>query len=125
MRVLATTLTNAQKQALVDLLVLGMYADHRLASAEDDYLQRLLDTFQFSSDYERQGFVDAAFTRASRRSQSPEAIRSYVAQLAANFLSTQEGQIVYDTLEELVTSDGGPTAEERQMLSAVKQAFEL
>jgi uncharacterized tellurite resistance protein B-like protein len=34
-----------QSQALMDLLVLGMYADHNLDSAEDACMQRLLDRF--------------------------------------------------------------------------------
>ena len=61
-----TELSEGQKQALMDLLVLGMYADHNLSSAEDACVQRLLAQFKFPSEYDRQQFSDAAFTRASR-----------------------------------------------------------
>src|SRR5690242_8559003 len=80
-----TGLTQEQKQALLDLLIIGMYADHNLASAEDERVRRLLDTFKFPSEYERDKFSDAAFTRASRQSGSPEAIRAYVGQIAGHF----------------------------------------
>ena len=62
--------TAGQRQALMDLLVLGMYADRNLASAEDVCVQRLLASFNFQSDSERDAFSDAAFTRASRHSNS-------------------------------------------------------
>jgi len=44
-----TEFTQEQKQALFDLLVVGMYADCNLASAEDDRGQKVLDAFQFGS----------------------------------------------------------------------------
>ena len=77
-----TGFSQEQKQALFDSLIVGMYADHNLVSAEDDRIQKVLDAFQFQSDYERQAFSDAAFTRASRQAGSPEAIRAYVTQIA-------------------------------------------
>jgi uncharacterized tellurite resistance protein B-like protein len=118
-------LSDSQKQALMDLLVLGMYADHNLSSAEDACAQRLLDAFQFSSDYERQSFCDAAFTRASRYTNSPESIRAYVTQLAANFSNAKLRREVYDQLDDLLTSDGRITSEESQLLTVVKEVFQL
>src|SRR5438874_2969677 len=118
-------LTDAQKKALMDLLIVGMYADHSLASAEDASVQRLLDTFQFQSDYDRQSFSDAAFTRASRHATSPEAIRAYVTQLAVNFPAREMRQNAYDILENLLTSDGRTTSEESQLLSVAKKVFQL
>src|SRR5579863_7237134 len=52
-----------QKQALLDLLILGMYADHKLTSNKDARIDQLVDSFTFPSDYERDQFSDAAFTR--------------------------------------------------------------
>lgn len=120
-----TGFTDKQKQALLDLLVLGMYADHNLASAEDACVKRLLDSFQFASDYERDSFSDASFTRTSRHTESPDAIRAYVAQLAPNFPTREVRQSVYDALNDLLTSDGRVTTEESQLLAALKAAFQL
>jgi hypothetical protein len=125
MRVVTAALTESEKEALVDLLVLGMYADHKLESVEDDYLEELLDTFQFSSDYERQTFADAAFTRASRHADSLEAIRKYVVELSKCFSSSETRRGVYETLDELLTRSGFLSAEENQMLSVVREAFGL
>ncbi len=120
-----TDLTTDQKRALMDLLVLGMYADRNLASAEDACVQRLLESFQFASSSERDNFSDAAFTRTSKHTDSPDAVRAYVAELAKQFSTPELRQAVYDRLNELLTSDGRVTAEESQLLSALKTAFGL
>jgi hypothetical protein len=120
-----TSFTQEQKQALLDLLIIGMYADHKLASAEDERIQQLLEAFKFPSDYERNSFSDAAFTRASRQSGSPEAIRSYVSQIASHFPTREIRRGAYDILEELLTSDGSISAEESKLLAATKDVFEL
>ncbi len=103
-----TGFTPEQKQALLDLLIIGMYADHNLASAEDSRIEELLAAFNFSSDYDRQEFSDGAFTRVSRESASPDAIRAFP-----------------DILNDLITSDGHVTSEESKLLSVSRELFEL
>jgi len=117
--------TQEQKQALLDLLIIGMYADHNLASAEDARVEELLDTFSFPSDYERDRFSDAAFTRASRQSGSPEAIRAYVSQVAGHFPTPEIRMRALDILDDLLTSDGRVTSEESKLLSATREVFRL
>jgi uncharacterized tellurite resistance protein B-like protein len=117
--------TDIQSQALMDLLILGMYADHNLASAEDSCVQRFLDRFQFQSDYDRQRFSDAAFTRVSRNTGSLEAIRANAIELAKNFTAADARRSAYDMLDDLLTSDGRVTSEESKLLAVVKEAFQL
>jgi hypothetical protein len=120
-----TDFSKEQKAALMDLLILGMYADRNLASAEDACVQRLLDSFQFPSESERDNFSDAAFTRTTRHTVSAEAVRVYVDELATRFNSFETRQLVFTRLNELLTSDGRVTTEESHLLAAVKSAFRL
>jgi len=120
-----TGFTQEQKQALLDLLIIGMYADHNLASAEDARIDELLATFQFPSDYERQMFSDAAFTRVSRETASPATIRASVAELAKHFPSREIRRRAYDILDDLITSDSRVTSEESQLLSVTRELFEF
>ena len=120
-----TGFTQEQKQSLLDLLIIGMYADHNLASAEEAEIDQLLDTFTFPSDYERDKFSDAAFTRASRQSGSPEAIRAYVSQIAIHFPTREIRRRAYDILDDLLTSDGKVTSEESKLLTAARDIFQL
>ncbi len=117
--------TQEQKQALLDLLIVGIYADHNLASAEDDRIEQVLDAFQFKTEYDRQKFSDAAFTRARGQSGWPEAIRAYVTELAGHFPKTDMRRRVYEILDDLLTSDGRVTSEESQLLSATREVFQL
>lgn len=117
--------TEPQKQALLDLLVVGMYADHKLTKAEEDCIQRLLDSFELPSTYDRQKAADAAFTRVRPHTASPESIRAYVAQLAGYFPARVAQQSAYRTLETLLTSDGLVTNEENQLLALVREVFGL
>lgn len=114
-----------QKQALLDLLLLGMYADHNLASSEDERVEELLETFKFSSDYERDQFSDAAFTRARQKSDSPEKMQAYVGELVKHFPSDKLRREAYDLLDDLLTSDGRVSSEESKLLSTVKDVFKL
>jgi hypothetical protein len=120
-----TDFTAEQKQAVMDLLILGMYADRNLASAKDACVQKLLDSFQFQTGFERDQFSDAAFTRTTRHTGSPDAVRAYVNDLAKRFPNPELRQTVYNRLNELLTIDGRVTTEESQLLSAVKAAFQL
>ena len=45
-----TGFTDQQKQTLLDLLVIGMYADGNLAEAEEAKIEDVLDTIKFPSE---------------------------------------------------------------------------
>jgi len=114
-----------QKKALVDLLIVGMYADRSLSSAEDERVVKLLDSFSFTSDYERQQFSDAAFTRASRQKYSPEDMLAFVGKLAVHFPERNIRKQAHDILEDLITSDGHITSDESELLAATREVFQL
>jgi len=64
-------LTEQQKQALLDLTMLAMYADAHLASAEDQRVVRLLGLMGFATDYDREKHYDTSVSRVGRHSQTP------------------------------------------------------
>ena len=120
-----TGFTQEQKQALLDLLIVGMYADHNLASAEDERVEQLLDTMSFPSDFERNKYSDATFSRVSRQSGSPESIHAFVGQVASHFPTLEIRRRAYNILDDLLTSDGKVTSEESQLLAATRDVFQL
>ena len=66
-------LTESQRRALLDLLILAMYADGHLDLGEDARLQRLLTSMGVDTEYDRDRELAApslapAFTAASTRS---------------------------------------------------------
>src|SRR4051812_47525028 len=97
--------TDLQKRALFDLLVLGMYADGNLDLIEDEKARRVLDAIEFSSDGERQRFMDDSFTRARKHGASIEASRRYVVSIAKHFPTLEVRRQAYSALEDSLSSD--------------------
>src|SRR2546426_4414219 len=120
-----SSLSEPQRQALLDLLVLGMYSDDNLTMAEDAVVQSLLDTFQFDSDYSRNRYLDASIARVREKTQTTDSERAYAVSLAQNFDSPEDQRTVYETLERLLASDDGVSAKESRLLSVVKEVFKM
>ena len=119
-----TELTDQQKQSVVDLLVLGMYADANLDLIEDEKARRVLDSIQFS-DSARQYFLDASFARARKHGASPELARKYVAEIGKNFPTKALRSQVHAALEDSLSSDNRLADRERELLAMVAEEFKL
>jgi len=120
-----TALSDRQKQALVDLLTLGMYADGNLDLIEDEKAQYVLDAIQFPSDSARQYFIDSSFARARKHGASPESAKNYVAEIGKVFPSKEVRREVYSTLEDSLSSDNKLADRERELLVMVTEEFGL
>ena len=118
-------LTDQQKQALVDLLTLGMYADGNLDLIEDEKAQRVLDDIQFSSDSARQYFLDASFARARKHGASAKTTRAYISKIAKAFPTSAMRRQMYTALEESLTSDHNLANKEKELLVVVSEEFKL
>jgi uncharacterized tellurite resistance protein B-like protein len=114
-----------QKQTLLDLLIIGMYADGNLADAEDAKIEGVLNAIEFSSESVRDQFIDASFTRARQHLGSPQSTREFVADIARHFPTPEIRQKVYADLEELLSSDNKVVDKESQLLTIVKEEFQL
>jgi hypothetical protein len=117
--------TDQHKQALLDLLVAGMYADGRLASAEDQRLEQLLGTIKFPSQSARDQFLNASITRVRSRAGSPASVRTLVAEIAKGFSTPDLRRQACDALASLLASDKEVAEKENQLLAVVKEEFKL
>ena len=120
-----TGFTDEQKRALVDLLVLGMYADGNLDLIEDEKARRVLDTIQFPLDSDRQYFLDASFARARKNNASPEAVRTFVAGIAKIIPAPAMRREVYNVLEDSLSSDNKIAETETKLLTIITEEFNL
>jgi|ERR1017187_10555091 uncharacterized tellurite resistance protein B-like protein len=120
-----TGFDDQQKQTLLDLLIIGMYADGNLADAEDAKIEAVLAAINFSSESVRDQFIDASFNRARQHLDSPQSTRGFVAEIARHFPTPDIRQKAYDDLEELLSSDNNIVEKESQLLAIVKEEFKL
>jgi hypothetical protein len=117
--------TDQQKQTLLDLLVMGMYADGNLADVEDRKIEGVLMTIKFPSENERKIFIDASITRARQHIGSPQSTRDFVAEIAKHFPTPDIRRKACNDLEELLSSDNKIVDKENQLLAIVKDEFKL
>ena len=112
-----------EQEALLDLLILGMYSDGHLASAEDARIQKLTESLDLPGEYGRQQFLDAAFNRARQR-PGGIAAREGIAAMGAAFSSPAHRQQACAALAELLGSDQEITESEREFLHSVRTVFD-
>ena len=118
-------LNDAQKKALFDLLVLGMYADGNLDLIEDEKAKRVLETVSFPSETEKKFFMDGSFVRARKHGASQEGMRRYIASIARHFPTLEIRRQVYNTLEDSLSSDNKIADAESKLLIIVSEEFKL
>jgi uncharacterized tellurite resistance protein B-like protein len=116
-------LTAQQRQALIDLLILAMYADGHLDLGEDARIERVLTAMGFGTEYDRGKQLDEAITRLREYSQNPQVARSRAMQLAQSFTEPEHRRGLYQLLEQQVNSDTSVVPAEHEFLSAIRTAL--
>ncbi|MBI2928273.1 MAG: TerB family tellurite resistance protein [Verrucomicrobia bacterium] len=120
-----TAFTSQERPAFLDLLVLAMYADGHLASAEAERVQRTLASFGLETDDERNRLLDAAVTRVRQNAGTREEARSLAVRLAGTFASPDAKQAVYHALAELIASDSSVSEAEKGFLSVIREVLRV
>jgi len=120
-----TDLSEGQREALLDLVMLAMYADGHLTSVEDARVERLLSSMGYTEVYDQQRQFDNSVTRVRQYSESPERALAQAATLAKTFVSREHRRLIYALLEELISSDAHITAVESKFLETVRAMFRL
>jgi hypothetical protein len=120
-----TGFNDTQKQTLLDLLVIGMYANGNLTDAKETKIEEVSEAVNFASDSERERFMDASFTRARQHLGSPQLTREFVADIAGHFPTPDIRQKAYDDLADLLSTDSKGVDKDNQLLAVVKEAFKL
>src|SRR6185369_6809006 len=118
-------LTEQQRQALLDLLILAMYSDGHLDLVEDARLERLLETMGVATEYDRGRLLDASVTRLRDYSQNAELARKRAVELARSFTDPEQRRGLYQILEQQISSDNTVVPAEHEFLSAIRQALQL
>ena len=115
----------AQQRALLDLLILAMYADGQLTTVEDEQLQKLLTAFGHTEEFNRQREFDAAVTRVRPFVQSIQKAKEQALLLAEAFTSRSQQKQVYQAVQQIMTSDQHVSSWESTLLSELGLKFRM
>jgi hypothetical protein len=99
------SLNQSQREALLNLLALGMYADNHLSLKEDEALVAGLDALDWESGVGRTMFLDSAVTRASQADTDGK-VETYLADCAKAFDSTESKRAALECLTRFLHTDG-------------------
>lgn len=115
----------AQQRALLDLLILAMYADGNLSVWEEAWLQELMAHMGFEEESARQREFDAAVARIRPAITNIEQARDHALLLADAFTERSQQQKVYAAVQWTIGSDGHVSTWETMLLSELRSKFRL
>ena len=120
-----STFSAVQQQALFDLLILAIYADKKVSSADDQDLQQLLIAMGHTNEMDRQREFDAAVARILPSTKSVQTAKKLALGLAEAFTDRQQHKQVYAMVQAKLSSDHHVTAWESTLLSELRLKFRV
>jgi hypothetical protein len=116
-------LNDAQARALLELLVLGMYADGHLAGSEELRLHAFLLRQGLTEEDDRRTRIGDAIGRVSRHTGSAGEREKFLTALTAAFPDELSRGLALSLVEDLFVADNALGEREEQLLVRMRQAF--
>lgn len=120
----APNLDALQSEGLLDLLILGMYADGHLAISEDERMHEFLKQQGATNVEDRLRLIGEGVTRVGRHAGNDVTRPQYVAHLAGRFTRSAEKNLALAVLERLLCVDETFATREERFWNEVKAVFE-
>ena len=118
----AESFTQQQREALLDLLLLGMYADNMLSMAENQFLDDEMEELVWDSPTSPSAYLSAAIHRVRTAEEDIEKRNALLQSIKERFGDVHGKQGALLVLKDLLASDG--TAEQEQkFLTEIQQIF--
>ncbi|MEM1202711.1 MAG: hypothetical protein AAGN66_05735 [Acidobacteriota bacterium] len=119
------TLAQAQREALVDLLVWTMYVDRHLALAERDTIEGHTRDLPWDAVTPLPTFLEAAVTRARDVLEDDNLAGEYLDGISHRLGTAEARRRALVACHELIASDGRLTEGEARHVKRVERRFEL
>ncbi len=118
----AESFTQPQREALLDLLLLGMYADNMLSMAENQFLDDEMEELVWDSPTSPGAYLSAAIHRVRTAEEDIEKRNALLQSIKERFGDVHGKQGALLVLKDLLASDG--TAEQEQtFLTEIQRMF--
>ncbi|MEM9158682.1 MAG: hypothetical protein AAGB46_06495 [Verrucomicrobiota bacterium] len=114
--------TQPQREALINLLTLAMYADSHLSLSEQQAIDAHIEKLYWNSDASVEAFSNRSITRARDARNNDELKQDYLSDIADQ-LGDAKGK-AYEICKSVLASDGH-AEEEAAFLSSVKTVFKI
>lgn len=115
-------MTQAQREAILELTVLAIFADSHISLTENQALESAINQLGWESERPRDLAFLMAMARARAASESEAATAAYIKPRAAMFQNAEVQSKALAFLNKVLEPDG-VTAEETEFFHLVKDAF--
>jgi uncharacterized tellurite resistance protein B-like protein len=120
-----TTLTQPQREATFDLLLLGMYADDKLRLAENEQLYNLLSPYGWESYLDPQKYSELATARARAAHETENGTTSFLMGISVRLEDDDVRKLALALLARLIEADHEATESEADYYQQARTAFGL
>ncbi len=99
-------MTQPQREALLDLLIIGILVDSKLSAAEDAALEEAFKSIGWEGSKPREVFLCSSMHRARWARDSDAALANYINSRARAFTDGDSRNMVFDLLRRVFMADG-------------------
>ncbi|MCX6838142.1 MAG: hypothetical protein NTX35_10075 [Verrucomicrobia bacterium] len=115
-------MTQKNREALLDLLTLSIYADAHVSLTEERLVESAFIAEGWDSDYPKSLFIEESFARAREAADSDDAMFDYINEKAQVFTTKTSQKEVLGVVKNILKGDG-VTPEENEFYSLLVQAL--
>lgn len=99
-------MTQRQREALFDLILLSCYADNHISLEEEMLMQSAFIAEGWESELPKELYLEKSLPKARAASESDAAMAAFVAEHAAVFTDANSQREVFNVLKTLLERDG-------------------
>ncbi len=114
-------LTQPQREALIDLMILGMFADNNIALSEDELLRKETEAFDWDSGENLDYYIDKRIGTLRVIRQEPTTLDETLHDIAVRLADKSDHAL--KLLKEIFISDGEEAEKEREFYTKIERIF--
>jgi hypothetical protein len=118
-----TKLTQPQREGVLDLLLLGLYADSAVKLAENERIYDLISSFGWDSYQDAREYSQAGISRARGALESEDNLADFFAGISSRLGNDDVKKLALALLARLIESDDAATESEADFYQQAKSAF--
>jgi hypothetical protein len=118
-----TTLSQPQREGILDLLLLGMYADDSLRLSENERIYALLSPYGWESYQKAQDYSQVAIAHVRAAHDSEENTAEFLAGISLRLGDEDVKNLALGLLARLIEADDDATESEADFFQKAKAAF--
>lgn len=118
-----TRLNQPQREAILDLLLLGTYADGAVRLSESERVYDLLSPCGWDSYQDPREYSQTAISRARGAVESADTLPIFLADVSARLANEDAKKLALALLARLIESDNVATESEADFYQTAKTAF--